>query len=164
MDTELLKQARDILENLTPLKSDCGQYCGSACCKDNGEAGSGVWLLPGEGADFAPEFLKPGRLPVAGKTVVTLYCGAACDRKKRPYLCRIFPLVPYYSEKKQAWSVRMDRRAAQICPLFSMGTKALCPAFTEGVRQSVQLLASDPEWEAVLKTLAAEEEAYHFTL
>ena len=29
---EAVMAARDLLEQVTPLRTDCGRYCGGACC------------------------------------------------------------------------------------------------------------------------------------
>ena len=40
--------ARDLLRELTPLKTDCGRLCGGACCE--GDEETGMLLFPGEDA------------------------------------------------------------------------------------------------------------------
>lgn len=41
-------EARDMLRELTPLLTDCGELCNHACCKMDRDAGGLVWLWPGE--------------------------------------------------------------------------------------------------------------------
>ena len=66
--TQIIRKARGYLENITPVKGDCGILCGSLCCKNlypnnnqncdngdncgnNGNDGErGMWLFPGEDA------------------------------------------------------------------------------------------------------------------
>ena len=165
MESTVLGAALALLRDVTPLKTDCGAYCFAACCKDNGEAGSGVWLLDGENADHM-EWAKKyeTRLPVTGQSVKAVYCLRPCRREARPFLCRIFPLTPYYSHKKQRWSVRMDRRAAAICPLFPYGKNALTPEFVSACEEAVNLLATDKNYEEQLKALEAEEAAFRMEL
>ena len=43
-----LWEARAMLENLTPLKSDCGKRCGHACCQSPAGEERGMLLFPGE--------------------------------------------------------------------------------------------------------------------
>ncbi len=160
MDLELLRRACALLEEATPLKTDCGLLCDAACCRDNQDAGSGVWLMPGEDAaqmDWGSvgEF----RLPVSGRQMEMLYCTKMCSRPLRPFLCRIFPLTPYYSNKTKRWDVRMDRRAAALCPLFAYGKRGLAPEFVQAAGQAVGLLAQDADFERILIDLQAEEEA-----
>ena len=38
--------ARELLENLTPLKTDCGRLCQAACCQ--GDENTGMLLFPEE--------------------------------------------------------------------------------------------------------------------
>ena len=45
---ELLKKARDLLEELTPLKTDCGKVCGARCCRSLEGEETGMLLFPGE--------------------------------------------------------------------------------------------------------------------
>ena len=33
MNAETLRRAKALLENETPLKTDCGALCGAACCR-----------------------------------------------------------------------------------------------------------------------------------
>ena len=165
MDKEILNQALKLLENVTPLNTDCGLLCSGACCKDNGEAGSGVWLLPGE-EDISHDWAdtKGTKTPVTQTEFTMIYCRGMCERDKRPFLCRIFPLSPFYSEKKCCWSVRMDRRAAALCPLFAYGVRGLKPEFVEACREAVKLISEDEEGEALLRVLEKEESAFRFEL
>lgn len=160
-----LDEARRLLESVTPMKTDCGALCGQACCKNDPDAGGEVWLLPGEDA-YACEWAqkKAVRLPVTGTEAVSVSCTEMCDRALRPFLCRIFPLVPYYSRKKDAWDVRMDRRAWMVCPLCGSGVRGLNPEFTENARKAVNILARDPACEAFLRAVSEEESAYRMEL
>ena len=54
---EMITKARKYLENITPIKIDCGLLCGSLCCRKSYENNSdkmntsedfGMWLFPGE--------------------------------------------------------------------------------------------------------------------
>lgn len=158
-------EARDMLKNLTPLLTDCGELCGHACCKMDKDAGGLVWLWPGEEeADMPWAETLLSRLPVTELDAEAVRCAAPCAREDRPFLCRLFPLTPYYSEKKQMWDVRMDRRAWMLCPLCGYGIRGLNPSFVKAARAAVRLLAQDPANEAFLQALAREEDAYRFSL
>ena len=160
-----LDEARALLNECTPLKTDCGSLCGQACCQPDPDAGGEVWLLPGEEAcpcEWAR--MKDVVMPVSGMRAVSVCCDGLCDRARRPFMCRVFPLVPYYSRKKGAWDVRMDRRAWMVCPLASCGVKGLDPEFTDRARKAVALLAQDPECEAFLRAVSQEESAYRVKL
>lgn len=116
---ELYKEAYRLLEEVTPLKADCGQACGKACC--DGDEDTGMYLFPGEECMYK-------KLPVnfriektdfccgEGKNALILLCDPPCDRGLRPLACRIFPLLPYidvYGNMK----IIMDPRGRSICPL-----------------------------------------------
>ena len=53
--------------------------------------------------------------------------------------------------------MRMDARPGAVCPLASMGLRALSPTFVEAVRQAGKALMGDPEQRAFLERLAAEQ-------
>ena len=50
MNAETLRRAKALLENETPLKTDCGALCGAACCRTDADGKGGVYLFPGEDA------------------------------------------------------------------------------------------------------------------
>ena len=165
MDRSILESALDCLKELTPLKTDCGAYCDKACCKDSGEAGSGVWLLPGEDCkDYNWANVSDTVMPVTNQSVKAIYCLSPCERDTRPFLCRIFPLTPYYSNRKGDWSVRMDRRAAPICPLFAYGKTGLSTDFVAAAEKAVRILAKDEDYLKILRFLEQEESAYRMEL
>lgn len=158
---DTLKTARTLLENVTPLTTDCGLLCGHACCKPSEDSGDSVWLFPGEEALSMPwGKITDASLPVTGIPVRSLFCTSPCARENRPFQCMIFPLVPYFSKKKNAWSVRMDRRAYMVCPLTGYGKRGLNPAFVENVEKAVQIIARTEAGERFLQALAREEEVY----
>jgi hypothetical protein len=132
-----MERARNLLENLTPLKTDCGLTCGAACCQPDEDGQGGVRLFPGEaalyeGADWAR--IEDG----------VLICGGRCPRNKRPLGCRIFPLTPARKKSGELF-VRIDRRAFAMCPLAPGGRRALDPAFTSQVLQALQWIDETPE-------------------
>ncbi len=47
---DALFAARSLLEEVTPLKSDCGRICGAACCASLEGEETGMLLFPGEEA------------------------------------------------------------------------------------------------------------------
>ena len=58
---EAVMAARDLLEQVTPLRTDCGRYCGGACCLSDEDGQGGMLLVPGEG-DPARQPIPPLRL------------------------------------------------------------------------------------------------------
>jgi len=132
-----METARKMLENLTPLKTDCGALCDAACCHPDEDGQGGVTLFPGEAALY--EGAAWAR--VAGGV---LTCGGRCPREMRPLGCRIFPLTPY-RKKGGTLAVRVDRRAFAMCPLAPAGVRALDPAFVKAVLSALELIDQTPE-------------------
>ncbi len=162
MNIDLLIQAREMLENVTPLMTNCGLLCGGACCEADEDGQGGVLLFPGERELLRDEKwmeVLPSPMPVDGIDYGMMVCQGTCDRKMRPLGCRIFPLTPVKG-KSGAWKVRTDRRAWAMCPLMSSGIKGLNPQFVETVLQVVRLIASDPEGERFLLEWQDLEESY----
>ncbi len=109
---KVIKKSYKLLNNLTPLKTDCGKLCGGECCK--GDSDIGMLLFPGEeellkGADGF-NFNKTDD----GKNIVV--CSSQCDRNLRPLSCRIFPLFPLLVDGRIY--LFDDPRAKGICPLL----------------------------------------------
>ena len=160
-----IEEALAILEKVTPLNTDCGLLCGAACCFDESDAGGQVWLFPDEEdtpRDWAE--IAQTRMPVTQRKVKAINCKKMCNRNLRPFLCRIFPLVPYYSQRRERWDVRMDRRAWMLCPLSRSGIRGLNPEFVAAAREAVTILSKDPESEAFMKCVSEEENAYRMKL
>ena len=129
MDKDTVLRARALIGERTPLRSDCGQLCGAACCQADEDGQGGMYLFPGE------EALLPG----AGGDFAPIYtCEGACAREERPLACRIFPLTPV--KKENGWGVKMDVRARAMCPLSRSGTRGLDPDFVRAVREAVRLI------------------------
>ncbi len=161
MSAEIFAEALKLLENVTPLKSDCGLLCGRACCKPDPDAGGDVWLFPHESAlEYPWADKRTACLPVTGERAGAIRCSDFCVRSLRPFCCRIFPLSPFFSKKKNEWRVRMDRRAWMMCPLCEYGLRGLSPEFVSAAEAAVRMLAKDPECERFLFTLVKEESAY----
>ena len=151
---EALERARALLEDVTPLNQDCGELCGRACCLPDEEGKGGVWLLPGE-----EEALKSATWAriIAGEVPI-LQCQGECDRRLRPFFCRLFPLVGIHRDG--AWQVRFDRRARPLCPLTRGGPRALSPAFVLAARQAISLLGGDARYAPILKSWARIERRF----
>ena len=81
---KMYKKIFNILGELTPLKADCGQLCGCACCK--GDDKTGMRLFPHE--ESALNIIE------TSSNVRLAVCNGTCDRNKRPLACRIFPFFP----------------------------------------------------------------------
>ena len=135
-ETHAVLAARELLESLTPLKTDCGRLCQGACCQ--GDEATGMLLFPGEEALYADcTFARvvPTGFSLGGPPAQLLVCDGRCDRKNRPL----------------AW--RMDARARAVCPLTDYGMKALDPEFRQAVRRAYDLLLEDEVCAAYLRAL-----------
>ena len=139
----------------TPLKTDCGGLCAAACCQTDSDGQGGVALLPGEEEMIGN--IDWGTIERdEAMDAPMLVCSGPCEREKRPFLCRVFPLCPVVG-KDGSWTVRMDARARAVCPLSGSGLHALDPAFVRGAASAARLLAEDAEGKAFLKRWAAIE-------
>ena len=157
-DPKLIEEARRILADVTPLAFDCGTLCGHRCCTDfTPDAELGVYLLPGElplfdgtedwinwtfhstqEYDFAPSWGHHGQIPF-------MMCHKLCNREKRPFECRTYPLVPYLAEDG-GLEMRYAPWAEGVCPLTERyRIDQLEPAFVKAARQAWRVLLADPE-------------------
>ena len=146
--------ARSILENVTPLKNDCGRYCGGACCQSDEDGQGGMLLFPGEEALYRdlPEGFSifPDDSVMAGGRL--LVCEGTCQRSMRPLSCRLFPLLPTET------GVKMDRRGWAVCPLMEGGKRALNPEFVNAVNEAGRLLYGSKELSTFLNAIHAYNE------
>ena len=145
--------ARELLKTLTPLKTDCGRLCQGACCQ--GDAGTGMLLFPGEDAlyencDFAR--ITDADFALGGKTAKLFVCEGRCPRDERPLACRLFPLFLAFLKSGKT-KVRMDTRAAHVCPLHDYGVVGLDEAFVAAARRAYDMLLENPECESYLRDL-----------
>lgn len=107
-----------LLDRVSPIPSDCGEFCGSACCNCGGDSNSpegldydlGIYLLPGEEKVFtrnenwlkwSTEYAEDYDFPDSwfGK-IYFIRCKTPpiCPREMRPLQCRFFPLAPHIDE------------------------------------------------------------------
>ena len=156
---EAVKQARELLLDLTPLHKDCGIACGAACCACDEDGQGGMLLFPGEEALYDP--LPQGYAIVPDDAVMPgmrlLTCDGACDRALRPLACRMFPLTPVLveSEGGEQLRVRVDPRAFAVCPLSEYGVRGMDREFGRAVLECGRILCGCPEHKAYFRALAA---------
>ena len=146
--------AREILNQVTPLKRDCGRVCGARCCRSLEGDETGMLLFPGETEAYAG---KPGwkiRKTAQGDL---LLCSGSCDREERPLSCRLFPLLPLIGDSGKI-RVVTDQRARAVCPLAGQGKNAMDPAFVDAVRRAGEVLAAEDEQAVFLDMLEEEQE------
>ena len=151
---EAVLQARELLRELTPLRQDCGRYCGGACCQSDEDGQGGMLLFPGEEALYRqlPEGFSIAEDRGAVPDGKLLVCGGFCRREDRPLSCRLFPLLP---TRRGAC---LDRRAWSVCPLMDSGVKGLAPEFVAAVKQAGRLLYSCQEHAGFLDAVHAYNE------
>ncbi len=106
-----------LLESVTPLKFDCGKLCESACCKSNvfSDDCEGMQLLP-----FEREYLSNKGFEIKDtRDASFIFCGGKCDRKYRPFMCRIFPYYIRISQNGASTRIHIlpDPRALSFCPV-----------------------------------------------
>ena len=148
---ECLLKARAVLENVTPLKSNCGRLCGAACCASLEGEETGMLLFPGEEKAYPFDTLRT--LPDGRKLFV---CSGSCERASRPLSCRLFPLLPVV--RGGTVSVETDARSAAVCPLCDEGLDSFSPAFLCAVREAGEALLQDREQASFLERLQAEQD------
>lgn len=147
-----------MFDRYTPLPTDCGTYCGAACCK--GDSESGMYLFPGEKAVF--DLLKPEGMTVTGsgfeyehggrlRRAPILICEGSCDRSFRPLACRIFPLTPVLDENDKIHIIT-DPRAKRLCPLTdALEVDEYEPGFIRAVQRAFGLLKHNKQVLAFLR-------------
>lgn len=150
-----LWEARAMLENLTPLKSDCGKRCGHACCQSPAGEERGMLLFPGE-AEYYRDREGYRLVPCTQGTL--LICSGHCRREERPLSCRLFPLLPLI--RQGGVIPAMDRRGRSVCPLVRQGMEALDHAFVAAVARAGEVLLAEAEQAAFLRMLTAEQDEW----
>ena len=156
---EAVVAARALLAGKTPLKKDCGRYCGAACCQSDEDGQGGMLLFPGEDAlyDPLPEGFRMERNDQVLPGAKLLICPGDCSRDARPLACRLFPLLPLIGDGGEV-RVVTDLRAKAVCPLARQGKSAMDPAFTAAVREAGEILAKEEEQALFLELLEEEQQ------
>lgn len=145
--------ARNLLRELTPLKTDCGRLCGGVCCQ--GDDKTGMLLFPGEEAlypDCSFARILPAGFELGGRPALLFVCEGHCPREERPLACRLFPLFLAFLKSGRT-KVRMDTRASHVCPLVDSGVVGLDEEFVYAAREAYDALLENPENEAFLRDL-----------
>lgn len=146
---EAVKKARELLSHVTPLKRDCGRYCGAACCQPDEDGQGGMLLFPGEECLYEP--LPEGFILMQNDAVqqdaLLLSCEGYCTRCQRPLSCMLFPLLPGRDGPV------MDRRGWAVCPLMESGVHGLQKEFVDAVAEAGRVLYACPETAAFLDAI-----------
>lgn len=155
---ELYEKAYEILENITPLKYDCGKLCNGACC-DSADEDAGMYLFPGEESMYTekPDWLRIEQSDFTygeeNKALIAI-CKGQCDRKLRPLACRIFPLTPYIGHDV-VLEIKKDPRAVPVCPLaVPYADKDIDKGFIHAVNDAFEILAKDEEIHSFIYSLS----------
>ena len=142
---ELLMKAYKLTDNVTPQRFDCGKLCNAACCKNLSSLSekTGMQLLPYEKA-FLEINAENNYTYIKSGTTDVLICDGNCNRKFRPFACRIFPYYASVTDTKI--SLKKDPRAASVCPLLlSKVYKRPNIFFLRNMKRAIRLLVSVPE-------------------
>ena len=145
---KLYREVNRIIGNKTPLKKDCGQVCGGACCK--GDSDTGMLLFPFEESVLTVKEKDGVRLAV---------CDGHCNRDERPLSCRIFPFFPYVTSGGKI-KVLPDIRGINVCPLISnFDDVKFDKGFLWRVKKVGRLLYCDEECRRFLTETSREIDA-----
>ena len=150
---EALTRARAILEDVTPLKTDCGLTCNGLCCRPMEGEMTGMLLFPGEEAYYED---REGYRMTETDQGMLLICSGRCNRADRPLSCRLMPLIPLIRE--DGVKVATDHRAKTVCPLAHQGKDALDPDFVAAVREVGRILAEDEAQRTFLVKLTQQQD------
>jgi len=157
---EVIKKARKYLEEITPVKSDCGLLCGSRCCKkpdlsdftgSNNSDDFGMWLFPGEDELYK----NNGNFKIINADgnnsypfLACLYSGTKsdfCQRQERPLFCRFFPYFPLIRQIKRRgvnkYRIKLiiHPAALRICPVSKLKLR-MTSDFSRAVKKSVYIM------------------------
>lgn len=149
---ETLLRAYTILENVTPLRYDCGKLCGSLCCHNNAEDGEtlGMWLLPYERELLESLCAHDNKTKYTFATAEdgtrTVSCNGKCQRQYRPFACRIYPFYAHIDVAENKIKVLKDPRAVLSCPIAKINSHIRPTVeFTVCVKKAVRELMKDAE-------------------
>lgn len=160
-DTELILKAYEILDTLTPLRSDCGRLCNAACCK--GDSNTGMLLFPGEEKLY--EHNSELKI-ITSQKYQLLICNGTCTRSVRPLSCRIFPLA--IVNNNGTLRVIADPRSIPICPLYRQAlSEKLDINFKKAVKDVAKLLSQSTDIKNFLVYIhdqCAEAEKFYRSL
>ncbi len=149
--SNVLERAYALLEDVTPLTTDCGAVCDGRCCRESADS-EGMLLFPGEEALLADTGFTIR--PAEGGYLLT--CDGTCDRAKRPLSCRIFPLFPLLTAEGRVKAV-YDPRGWRLCPLVrECAHVPLDRDFVRTVRRVGRILTEDPACAAFLRMQSEE--------
>lgn len=156
MSKQLIESAYEMIGGLTPLKSDCGRLCASACCVSEGY----MMLFPYERELVGGVGFELAQKELEGYGMVdVLNCKGVCERSVRPLSCRIFPLAPKFAEGELF--VRLDPRARSVCPLAHKSILSFDKDFTNIIKKTLIMLCQDDKIFRYLKAVSDIADKYN---
>jgi len=165
------RQLYRLSHRITPLKGDCGELCGKACCQPRKNTDLGMYLFPGEEIMFSGrenwlhwEQRQPDKdnFPASWQTpLYFIICTKPCPRANRPLSCRFFPLAPHLTSDGTLLLIRETMPLPYTCPLIAQQTP-LEANFVGMVEQCWRLLLQDPRIRdlVVLDSREREEDGH----
>lgn len=152
LDRLLYERIYRLLDNVTPLREDCGNLCGKACCQPI-HPDTGIYLFPGEEIMFnraegwltwAEQRAEEHDFPPSWRgPVYFVRCNGTCPRSRRPLQCRLFPLTAHYLAEGHLVLIWETLALPYRCPLLS-GNSPLEHAFVEAAAAAWRLLLQHP--------------------
>ena len=153
----IYQKAYSIVGDKTPLNTDCGVLCNKICCENEyADDDRGMFLFPGEERmyDDLPDWvvLKPTGIEYSPDKNITLaVCNGKCDRERRPFACRIFPLAGVINKENEL-KIIMDNRGKSMCPIaFAMQVDEIDISFVKSVTKALKYLLPFREIKAFLQ-------------
>ncbi|MGN1098595.1 MAG: hypothetical protein ACI4SS_06845 [Clostridia bacterium] len=146
---KMYEMAYEVLEDVTPIKADCGLLCDKACCKVEEEI-TGMYLFPEENVMFRdlPPYARLYDTDFEydyGRYADLFTCDGHCDRSRRPLACRIFPLLPYWHEGEEM-KIIVDPRGKGMCPMArTLEVKDFDPDFVDAVTRSMNIIMKNKQ-------------------
>ena len=162
------KKIYALLDEASPLDTDCGLLCGAACCQqDASEEEMGMYLLPGEASvhdrndpwlDWSEDDAEDYDFPESWTGKVDFVCchgPGSCRRELRPVQCRTFPLAPHLTEDGRLCMIINDMELPYACPLITNYEK-LNPQFIINAHKAWKLLIKEQR----IRDLVEEDSRY----
>lgn len=158
----------NITAHPTPLKTNCGELCGRACCRPGRHGELGIYLFPGEETMYTGredwltweehdpvEHDFPASWPVP---VYFVRCNGACPRNMRPLACRFFPLAPHLHRDGTLRLIYETLSLPYRCPLIT-GVVPLEPEFVSTVKTAWEIMLRDRRIRNLVEEDSRQREA-----
>lgn len=152
LSLETCQELYRLLDRVTPLAGDCGDLCGSECCRGRDELG--IYLYPGEETMFTgqedwlewrhPKAKHHGFPPWWTARVTMVRCLVPCPRWRRPLQCRLYPLAPHLLRQGELLLILDPVEVPYRCPLVEEEVP-LQEVFVEAVWQAWRAMLNDSE-------------------